>query len=393
MPPTANRPVAVLKDGRAVTNFAHKVIAGILICCATPSYSQSVPNVHPPQGAIQLTPLWSRLGDINGEAGAVEVAVLSPDAQYVVSGSKFDNQLIMWRAIDGTLLWRISLPAEIEVAAFAPDGNSLASVGEDASVRFWTVDTGKALAKFDLPKPADSLAWSPDGLTVAVGEEDGGTIRLYNATGNKFAERITMDGKSTVNSFHFSADSKRLLSGHDDGMVRLWNIATASLIAEWGKHEGPIKSVRFSPGEGLAASGGGEGQVKIWDVESGSLIKTLTEPGYVEAVAFTPDGRFIMTGSHGFEMRLYRVADLVAGLDRTAMDNVGDFALVARFPMYPVEYIDTHRSGQILTAHENGLISLYLLSSDPTINYRSHIELRKRQREALERKQTGRPSQ
>ena len=344
MPPTVIRPVAVLKDGRDVTNFARKVVAAILICCAaTASHSQSVPNVHPPQGAIQLTPLWSRLGDINGEAGAVEVAVLSPDAQYVVSGSKFDNQLIMWRAIDGTLLWRITLPAEIEVAAFAPDGNSLASVGEDASVRFWTVDTGKTLAKFDLPKPADSLAWSPDGLTVAVGEEDGGTIRLYNATGNKFAERITMDGKSTVNSFHFSADSKRLLSGHDDGMVRLWDIAKASLVAEWGKHEGPIKSVRFSPGEQLAASGGGEGQVKIWDVESRSLVKTLTEPGYVEAVAFTPDGRFIMTGSHGFEMRLYRVADLVAGLDRTAMDNVGDFALVARFPMYPVEYIDTHK--------------------------------------------------
>ena len=86
MPPTANRPVAVLKDGRTVTNFARRVVAAILICFATPSYSQSVPNVHPPQGAIQLTPLWSRLGDINGEAGAVEVAVLSPDAQYVVSG-------------------------------------------------------------------------------------------------------------------------------------------------------------------------------------------------------------------------------------------------------------------------------------------------------------------
>jgi WD40 repeat protein len=393
MPQRAKRLLFEFGRVAAATTVVRALLAGMLICGATSGHAQSVPNVHPPQGAIQLTPLWSRLGDINGEAGAVEVAVLSPDAQYVVSGSKFDNQLIMWRAIDGTLLWRITLPAEIEVAAFAPDRNILASVGEDASVRFWTVDTGKAIAKFDLPKPADSLAWSPDGLTVAVGEEDGGTIRLFNAAGSKFAERITMDGKSTVNSFHFSADSKRLLSGHDDGMVRLWNIATASLIAEWGKHEGPIKSVRFSPDGRLAASGAGEGQVKIWDVESRSLIKTLTEPGYVEAVAFTPDGRFIMTGSHGFEMRLYRVADLLAGLDKSAMDNVGDYGLVARFPMYPVEYIDTHRSGQILTAHENGLISLYLLSSDPTINYRSHIELRKRQGEALRRKQAGQPPQ
>lgn len=373
----------------AMQRYVNKFIVALLLCCPAVAHAQPVANVHPPQGAIQLTPLWTRLGDSNGEAGAVEVAVLSPDAQLVVSGSKYDNQLIMWRAIDGTLVWRRTLTAEIEAAAFAPDGTRLASVGEDAAVRFWTVDTGKQLAKFDLPNPADSLAWSPDGLTVAVGEEDGGAIRLYTVAGGKFAERTTMDGKTTVNSFHFSRDSKRLLSGHDDGMVRLWDVPTASLLAEWGKHAGPIKSVRFSPDERLAASGGGEGQVKIWDVAGRALVKTLTEPGYVEAVAFTPDGRFILTGSHGFDMRLYRVADLIAGLTQEAMDNVGDYALVARFPMYPVEYIDTHPSGQILTAHENGLISLYLLSSDPTINYRSHRALRERQREALARQRAG----
>jgi hypothetical protein len=68
------------------------------------------------------------------------------------------------------------------------------------------------------------------------------------------------------------------------------------------------------------------------------------------------------------------------------MDNVGDYALAARFPAYPIEYIDTHRSGLVLTAQENGLISLYLLSSDPTINRRAHVELRKRQRAAAAQK-------
>lgn len=43
---------------------------------SAPLSAQPVPQVQPPLGAIQLTALWTRLGDANGEAGAVEVAVL-----------------------------------------------------------------------------------------------------------------------------------------------------------------------------------------------------------------------------------------------------------------------------------------------------------------------------
>ena len=56
---------------------------------ASAPHAQPIPE--PPLGSIHLVPLWTRLGDIYGEAGAVEVAVMAPDGKYIASGSKYDN--------------------------------------------------------------------------------------------------------------------------------------------------------------------------------------------------------------------------------------------------------------------------------------------------------------
>ena len=70
---------------------------------------------------VRLTPVWSRVADINGEYGSIESAEFSPDGNRIVSGSKFDNQVIMWRTSDGMELWRATVaqvnrivPSEME---------------------------------------------------------------------------------------------------------------------------------------------------------------------------------------------------------------------------------------------------------------------------------------
>ncbi|MGH9902218.1 MAG: hypothetical protein ACRD68_10470, partial [Pyrinomonadaceae bacterium] len=83
-----------------------------LAACLSPVTARAQATAYGGRGP-GLTLVWMRLGDINGEAGAIEGAEFSPDNRFIVTGSKYDNQLIMWRTIDGAVVWQHTLDAEI----------------------------------------------------------------------------------------------------------------------------------------------------------------------------------------------------------------------------------------------------------------------------------------
>jgi WD40 repeat protein len=69
-----------------------------------------------------------------------------------------------------------------------------------------------------------------------------------------------------------------------------------------------IFAVAFSPDGRWIISGGGPGEVKFWDVESGRLLKTLPEKieGGIESVAFSQDGRWLAAGGDDYTVKVWR---------------------------------------------------------------------------------------
>ena len=356
-----------------------------------PAAAQSTIVPEPPLGALQLTNIWTRLGDVNGEAGAVEVGVFSPDGRYIATGSKYDDQLILWHTVDGTVAWRHTVEAEVEGIAFSPDSRYMASGGEDLTVRVWRVRDGKQVGDYPADAALDSMAWSHDGRTVAAGEEDTGQVRVYDVSkGARLTLRGIAKHGDTINSIDFASDDSVMVTGGDNGRITVWRVADLSQVRAIQAHDTTIKSVRLNPDDSLILSGAGAGDVALWTLADGALIKRMWEPGYVEAVEFTPDGRFFVTGGHYMALHFYRVSDFLLGMSRREMDNIGQFGMAARFPAYASEYIDFLPSGAMTTVHENGLVHLWLWSSDPAINYRGHRALRERQKATADRIKAGR---
>ena len=244
----------------------------------------------------------------DGHAGTVFSGRFSPDGRTLLSASD-DATLALWDVTTGLRVRTFrGHGGRVTAGAFTPDGRAVVSGGADMTIRLWDLTTGEPLREFDGEMDyVWSLAVSPDGRTVLSGEGSA-TPRLWDiATGREI--RAFKGHTGRIREVAVSPDGLGVLSGSQDQTVRLWIAATGRPVRTFTGHTDWVTAVAFSPDGRLVASGSHDRTVKLWDVATGQELRTLSgSSSIVLSVAFAPDGRTILAGGGDNLIGLWDVA-------------------------------------------------------------------------------------
>jgi RNA polymerase sigma factor (sigma-70 family) len=188
--------------------------------------------------------------------------------------------------------------------AFTPDGSTLLTGAgyTDGVIRAWGARTGQERGRWRGHRSGvTGLVVTPDGRFAVSGSQDS-TVRLWEVATGKEVRRLG-DGRARVWAVALSPDGKLLATAGQ--AIRLWDLATGKGLRSFG---GPsVMHLQFSPdGRVLAAAASRDRAVRLWDVGEGKELRTLG--GHESGgpyLAFSPDGRFLVTGESGGTIRLF----------------------------------------------------------------------------------------
>ena len=156
----------------------------------------------------------------------------------------------------------------------------------------------------------NAVACSPDGHWIAVARY--GRVELLSADDRKLV-RTLADIRGNVNDVAFSADSGKLVAAAGEaglfGEARLWNVADGLLLEKFQGHRDSMYAVALSPDGKTLATGSYDQQIKLWNTDSGAEIRTLTgHNGAIHALAFHPQGKLLASASGDRTLKLWDAA-------------------------------------------------------------------------------------
>ena len=243
----------------------------------------------------------------SGHSGEIYSVAFSPDGKQIISSSR-DGTIKLWDAATGRIIQTFRAhSSSLFIPAVSPDGRQIISGDLWGLIKLWDVATGNEIRTFrGHSRAVYSVAFSPDGRTIISGSEDN-TIKIWETATGSTIRTLTEHTRSVSYKVAFSPNGRQFISGDDSGTIRLWETATGNLIRTYGGHTNyMIRYLAFSPDGRQIFSGCAGSRIILRDAATDREIRSYYLNGTVNAVTFSPDGKQIfltvMTGSHNFQI-------------------------------------------------------------------------------------------
>lgn len=260
-------------------------------------------------GAIEIREAanWKLKRRLVASRAPVYALAFSPDGSTLASGWGNKGSVLIWDIVSGKSRLLKNHQGLVTAVSFLPGGKTLVTAGWDRTIKLWDVKSGRVIHTLGTHVlTINDIAVSSDGAILVSGSgnyyDSRAELKVWDLRKRHllFMRKLSFDGGNTV---AISPDGNWVAAG-DRNEIFLLESHTGKLVRTF-TDKNPVSTLRFSPSGSVLAAGIWTGDepknsVILWDCSTGmrkAEIGAERPNTTMQAIAFSPDGRMLVTGN------------------------------------------------------------------------------------------------
>ncbi|THH13422.1 hypothetical protein EW146_g6791 [Bondarzewia mesenterica] len=245
-------------------------------------------------------PAFTNIHTLSISQEKISSVAVNPSGEWLAFGARKLGQLLVWEwQSESYILKQQGHYFDMNTLAYSPDGQYIATGGDDGKVKLWNTHSGFCIITFSQhTSSVSAVQFASQGQVLFSASLDG-TVRAFDLIRYRNFRTFTSPSPTQFSCLAVDPSGEVVAAGSTESFeVFLWSVQTGKLLDVLAGHEGPVSSLAFSPTTNVLASGSWDKSVRMWNVFNRShAVEPFQLSADVLSLAFRPDGQELVVST------------------------------------------------------------------------------------------------
>ncbi|KAH7357806.1 WD40-repeat-containing domain protein [Plectosphaerella cucumerina] len=265
-------------------------------------------------------PDFNQIHTLNISQNEIDFVTINKSGEWLAFGASKLGQLLVWEwQSESYILKQQGHFDSMNHLVYSPDGRKIVTVADDGKIKVWDVESGFCIVTFtEHTSGVTACEFAKKGNVLFTSSLDG-SVRAWDLIRYRNFRTFTAPSRLSFSCMAVDPSGEVVAAGSLDSFdVLIWSVQTGQLLDQMSGHEGPVSALAFTPNGDSLISGSWDRTARIWSIFS----RTQTsEPLQLQAdvldVAVRPDSLQLAVSTLDGQLTFWSVteAEQVSGVD------------------------------------------------------------------------------
>lgn len=269
-------------------------------------------------------PSFSNIHTLSIASSPIATVIINKSGEWLAFGSAKTGQLLVWEhASESNILKQSSHLDTMTTISYSPDSTRIITGSDDGLIKIWDITSGFHIATFtEHTSAVTASAYSRRGNILFTSSLDG-SVRAWDMLRYRNFRTFTAPTRLSFSCLAIDPSAEVVCAAsHDSFDIHLWSVQTGALLDQLSGHEGPISTLAFTPDGRTLISGSWDHTIRLWNVfDRSQSSEALNLTSDLLCVTVRPDSQQIAASTLDGQLTFW---DLHTSVQQSTLDGRRD---------------------------------------------------------------------